>query len=98
MVRLMFGIPFNDTQCGGKAFRAGAYRTVERQIVNTGFEFDVEVIWRLHRGGFDIVEVPVRWGYEEGARFSVFQAPRMFMGLMRARFHASRRENNEGFS
>jgi len=87
MVHLIFCIPFRDTQCGGKVFRACAYRFIEPYILNTGFEFDVEVLWRLHRAGFEIAEVPVKWGYEAGSRFSVGQAPSMFLGLLRARFN-----------
>jgi len=85
LARLLFALPFRDTQCGGKVVRAAAYRAVEPRLLSTGFEFDAELLWRLHRAGYRVVEVPVKWAYRRGARFSVLQAPRMLWGLLRAR-------------
>jgi len=60
-VRVLFGLPFRDTQCGAKVFKKSAIDAVIKEMVSPGFEFDVELLWRLHRGGFRIREHPIAW-------------------------------------
>jgi dolichyl-phosphate beta-glucosyltransferase len=59
----------SDTQCGFKFFQGHVGRQIMRNIVTTGFAFDVEVLARAHRAGFTIEEVPVRWTAVDGSRF-----------------------------
>jgi len=61
IVRVLFGLPFKDTQCGAKVFKKSAIDAVIKEMVSPGFEFDVELLWRLHRGGFRIREHPIAW-------------------------------------
>jgi dolichyl-phosphate beta-glucosyltransferase len=56
-----------DTQCGFKAFRRGAARTLFQPLVIQGFAFDVEILYRARRLGMSIEEVPVRWRDEAGS-------------------------------
>lgn len=61
VVRVLFGLPFADTQCGAKIFSRAALRTVESTLEAADFAFDIELLWRLRRAGFRIDEVPTRW-------------------------------------
>ncbi|HIH03244.1 MAG TPA: glycosyltransferase family 2 protein [Methanoregulaceae archaeon] len=65
LIRLLFALPYADTQCGAKVFRAAALDTVLGEMALTGFEFDVELLWRLARRGSRVVEVPTVW-YDQG--------------------------------
>ena len=56
--RLLYGV-LPDTQTGIKLFRRSALQALDWNWEADGFIFDVEIIARLHRKGFKIVEVPI---------------------------------------
>jgi dolichol-phosphate mannosyltransferase len=85
MVNLMFHLDIRDTQCGAKAFRKEAVHAVLPEIMSNGFEFDVELLWRIKKHGFSVIEVPIEWRHSEHSRFSLKHAPRMFVNLVRIR-------------
>jgi len=51
----------HDTQCGFKGFTAEVADRVFPALQTRGFGFDVEVLYRTQRAGYQIVEVPTRW-------------------------------------
>lgn len=57
-----------DTQCGFKAFQAGAAREVFEPLIIQGFAFDVEILYRARRRGMRIKEVGVRWRDAPGSK------------------------------
>jgi dolichyl-phosphate beta-glucosyltransferase len=57
-----------DSQCGFKAFRADAARSIfSRQRID-GFGFDVEVLYLARRLGFGVRVVPLRWEHKANSR------------------------------
>ena len=87
IVRLLFALPFRDTQCGAKAFRASALKPVLDHPLTTGWAFDVELIWVLQRHGAQIVEIPIVWSDNSGSRLRMHRdAPAMLWELLRIRF------------
>src|SRR5207302_3498988 len=70
VMRTLTGLPFKDTQCGFKLFRADAARTVFSQQQLDGFSFDVEDLFIAKRCGLKAIEVPVRWANVEGTKVS----------------------------
>jgi glycosyltransferase involved in cell wall biosynthesis len=68
LVRLLFALPYTDTQCGAKVFKKSAVDAVLGDMVSTGFEFDVELLWRLSRKGFQVREYPITWQNQEASR------------------------------
>jgi dolichol-phosphate mannosyltransferase len=85
LVRLLFGLQFSDTQCGAKAFKKSAVDAVIRNMISTGFEFDVELLWRLSRKGYIIREYPISWRNQGDSRVKIGDALRMLSGLMNVR-------------
>ena len=71
IVRLTTGLPFFDTQCGYKAFRMEAFRSIVEQARIDGFGFDVELLFLAQRAGLRILEVPVRWDHHEGSKVHI---------------------------
>ena len=81
---IILGLPFEDTQCGFKAF---GKQVVERIIpkiknewgvvhfkggaVNAGF--DVEVLYLAKKYGFKVAEVMVEWNYVDTERVQVIK-------------------------
>jgi hypothetical protein len=61
LIRVLFGLTYHDTQCGAKVFRKSAIDAVLPSMVSRGFEFDVELLWRLRSAGYRVIEVPIEW-------------------------------------
>jgi hypothetical protein len=53
---------------------------------SSGFEFDVELLWRLRKAGFIIREVPIRWQNDKDSRVRSTDMINMSAGLLRVRF------------
>ena len=71
MLRHLLDIPFRDTQCGLKLFRAEVATTVLRHQRLDGFAFDAELVVLAVRLGFEVKEVPVRWSHADGSKVSM---------------------------
>jgi len=86
LIRLLFGLSFHDTQCGAKVFTKTAVDTVLPRMVSQGFEFDVELLWRLKNAGFRVDEIPIEWQNKGDSRVQKRDMLRMLTGLFRIRF------------
>ncbi|PWR75161.1 dolichyl-phosphate beta-glucosyltransferase [Methanospirillum stamsii] len=87
LIRLMFGLPFHDTQCGAKLFRKEAIYTVLPHLHCRGFEFDVELLWQLKKRGYSLIEVPVIWNDTLDSRLRLSDTIAMLATLLRIRTH-----------
>lgn len=90
LVRLLFGLPYADTQCGFKAVRASAIpRLLSRPFNSRGWEWDIELLARARQLGLSVAEVPVKWRHVPGGPLeasSTFKTGwRMFKGILRLR-------------
>jgi dolichol-phosphate mannosyltransferase len=85
LTRCLFGLDYYDTQCGAKVFRKAAVDRVLPAMVSRGFEFDVELLWRLQKAGCQIVEVPIEWQNKGDSRVRMRDMGRMVAGLFRVR-------------
>jgi dolichol-phosphate mannosyltransferase len=86
LIRILFGLDYHDTQCGAKVFKKSAIDAVLPKIISRGFEFDVELLWRLNRAGFRVIEVPIAWQNKEDSRVRKSDMIRMLFGLFLVRF------------
>lgn len=82
LVRFLFSLPYSDTQCGAKVFKKAAIDAVIGDMVSTGFEFDVELLWRLSRKGFRIQEFPITWRNKGASRVKWNDMFRMLSALV----------------
>lgn len=85
VIRLMFDLPFYDTQCGAKIFRKEAIDAVLPLLHSKGFEFDVELLWHLSKNGYSLIEVPVIWNDTKDSRLRISDTISMFITLLRIR-------------
>ena len=85
VIRVLFNLPYQDTQCGAKVFRKEALDMVLPRIVSKGFEFDVELIWRLRREGYVIREFPIEWDNRGDSRVKGPDAFSMIGNLIKLR-------------
>jgi glycosyltransferase involved in cell wall biosynthesis len=88
---LIADLDLSDTQAGLKFFRRDVLdKVLDKGFVCRGFDFDVELLYRVKKAGFKIKEtyVPIRDGGK--STFDMRNSPKMFVNLMR--FHFSKDE------
>jgi dolichyl-phosphate beta-glucosyltransferase len=91
LLRMLTGIPWRDTQCGFKLFRADAARRLFALQRVDGFAFDAELCVNARRIGISIAEVPVRWLDNGDTRVHLIRSSaRMAADLVRIAWRARR--------
>jgi len=86
IVRMLFRLGINDTQCGYKAFRRLALEKVFNTVSSKGFEFDVELLLKIKKAGFSIKELPIRWADDKRSTLKIYpDAFRMFSNILKLR-------------
>ncbi len=81
-VRLYFGLPYHDTQCGFKAFRRKALPLIADLSID-GWAFDVELLYRAEKSGLRIKEIPVVWRHGAASHVRLRHAWRILSDLRR---------------
>jgi len=61
LVRVGFGVPFSDTQCGFKMFTRDAADLLFRHQLIDEFSFDLEILYLAKKFDLQVAEVPVEW-------------------------------------
>ena len=86
LVRTLFGLPFKDTQCGAKVFIRRAICDIIGELETSGFEIDVEILWRLKNKGYRVAEYPITWSHSDGSKFKLSNSFAMISSLIKIRF------------
>jgi dolichyl-phosphate beta-glucosyltransferase len=84
-MRVVAGLPFADTQCGFKLYRADAARDIFSRQKLDGFSFDVEDLYIAKKLRHRVVEVPVRWANVDGTKVSLLSGLKAFPDLWKIR-------------
>lgn len=74
LVRVWLGLPYKDTQCGVKFFRKPILLSIVPLIRETGWAFDVELLYRLRGAGGSVQEVPITWTNGDESKLSVWRS------------------------
>ncbi|MFN2443623.1 MAG: dolichyl-phosphate beta-glucosyltransferase [Thermoanaerobaculia bacterium] len=91
LMRIITGIPFDDTQCGFKLFSARSAKPVFAEATVDRFAYDVEAIIIASRLGFRVTEVPVRWNNDADSRVRILRDSfRMLFDILRIRLRVGR--------
>jgi glycosyltransferase involved in cell wall biosynthesis len=85
--RFVFGLKFKDTQAGAKFFRKELWEKIDRNFISTGFDFDIEFLYKVHKVRAKILEsyVPLR-KYEKFSTVRLKYLPEMVYRLFKLRF------------
>lgn len=90
IVRVLFGLPLRDTQCGAKLFRRPALRAILASLEVADFAFDIEVLWLLRRAGYEIAERPTVWSDRLGTKVRILGSSwGMLLSVLRLRLRRS---------
>ncbi|MCJ7653302.1 MAG: glycosyltransferase [Actinobacteria bacterium] len=91
IVRVLFGLPYKDTQCGAKVFKREAVHEVVGKLGTTNLAFDVDLLYLMKKHGFVLREVPTTWEDKDGSKICMLRAaPRMLGAVIRMRIKHSR--------
>src|SRR5205814_9920530 len=71
LLHVVLGTRVRDAQCGFKAARAEAARTLLPLVDNQEWFFDTELLVQAQRAGLRIYEVPVDWTDDPDSRVNV---------------------------
>lgn len=89
---LAVGLPFRDSQCGLKAFRAETARELFAMRTIEGFGFDFEILAAALAVGHRVERFPVRLTHSDDSRIQLFRdSLRMGSDLLRVRRALRRR-------
>ncbi len=81
LVRLLFFLPYSDFQCGFKVMRRRILDDID--LSHGDWEFDTELIWKVHRTGLRIEEMGIVWTERGDSRLRIFpDAFRMLRGIL----------------
>jgi putative flippase GtrA len=87
VLRVSLGARFSDAQCGFKALRADAARTLVPLVADEGWFFDTELLLHAQRRGMRIHEVAVDWVDDSDSRVDIIPtALTDLRGVLRLRF------------
>lgn len=86
MVNVMFGFRVSDTQCGAKLFSREAMQAILPNLGITQWAFDVDMLFHVRLGGFQIIEISTIWRDAAGSKVKVVRAScEMTVALVRLR-------------
>ncbi len=91
MVNRLAGLALPDTQCGYKGYRAPVARALFACLEIKSFAFDVEILLRARKAGYQVRRQPLRLVHNEDSSVSLSRhAPRMFLDTLRIAWRARR--------
>ncbi len=70
-VRAFFGMPYQDTQCGAKAFRRDVAQRLAFVVQEQRWAFDVDLLLSARLLGLSVAERPVTWADRQGSHLRV---------------------------
>lgn len=75
IMRWATGLDYRDMQCGFKAFRGSAAKSVFRDQTNNGYGFDPEVLFIATKRGWRLLETPVICNHVAGSKVNILTTP-----------------------
>jgi len=83
IVRVLFSLPYHDTQCGAKLLRKEALEKVIPDLTLMGWAYDVNLLYACHLKGLKVVEVPTVWAEKEYSKLRVGKVSiQMFLAVL----------------
>lgn len=92
IARSLFGLEFQDTQCGLKVFRSDLGKKISSMMSCSGFEGDVEFLWLAVKLNARILEEPVTWSDADTSTLRSHHLFGMLSGLIKARLWRHREQ------
>ncbi len=90
LVRLLFGLPYHDFQCGAKIFSREVIQAVAHECTIKQWAFDVELLYLAKKHGFSVKEIPTVWHDQADSKLHVMRSGlRMLSAIIKLRMQHS---------
>ncbi|MCX8159002.1 MAG: glycosyltransferase [Candidatus Pacearchaeota archaeon] len=84
LIRVLFFMPYKDTQCGAKIFKRKVIEKIINKIGITQWAFDVDLLYKIKKEGFKIKEFPTIWAETDNSKLNLKKASiQMFFAILR---------------
>lgn len=84
--RFLFNLTFADTQAGAKFFKKEVWEKVRNNLICTGFDWDIEFLYKAKKNNFNIAEIYIPFKYEKFSTFRLKYLPGILGRLFKLRF------------
>lgn len=71
LVRILFGLNINDTQCGAKLFKGKVIKKIVDELDVTNWAFDIDLLYVLKKKNYKIKEIPTEWNDVSDSKFNL---------------------------
>ena len=86
LIRVLFLMPYGDTQCGAKVFKRNIIEQTINEFSITQWAFDIDLLYKIRKEKFIVKEFPTIWADKEYSKINFMKAgPRMVMAIIRLR-------------
>ena len=86
LVRSLFLIPYEDTQCGAKIFKREAVKKILDDLTITKWAYDVNLLYACKKNNLRIKSVPTVWYDTTGSKLNVNKVSvQMFFAIVQLR-------------
>ncbi len=90
LVRILFRLPYKDTQCGAKVFKKEVIDNIVNELGLTDFAFDIDLLYRMRRRRYKVKEIPIKWKHNMDSKLSLGKtAITMFISVLGLRLKNS---------
>ncbi len=80
-----FRLKISDLLCGFKGFKREVAFQIFKDLKAYRWEFDVEILYRIKRRGFKVIELPIKWKHEEGSKIKPLDPILIFLNILKLR-------------
>lgn len=84
-VKLIVGLPYQDTQCGAKVFKKEVIDVLLPKLKICDFAFDIETLYLCKKHNFKVIEAPIEWEDKEGSTLGIIKNLGVVNSLLRIR-------------
>lgn len=87
---VILGLPLSDLTCGFKGFKRAVARDIFKRLTATRWSFDAEILYKAHKKGYKILEMPITWEHVENSKVNLgVDAIKSFIEVVRIRLLTS---------
>lgn len=86
LVKFLFFMKYQDTQCGAKVFKTNDLKNIVAEIFITQWAFDVNLLYLYKKNKLKVLEFPTVWNDRDFSNIDTIRASiKMFCGILRLR-------------
>ena len=87
VVRLLFGLKYKDTQCGAKLFKKETAKLLAKNVKETKWSFDVELLYLCRKYNKKVLEYPIFWKDTAGGKVTLKEGIFSVLRLIKVRIN-----------